>query len=117
MAESEKGAIPDELKDAIAENLRNYMRRELYEPDNPNDIKRLADTAGISIRTLERLLRRETYPENQPALKSLANLATALRVETHHLVYKPRVTGPMPPAGQKPHSVVSSSKQNKGNKR
>lgn len=93
MGEGEKGAVPDDLKDAIAENLRNYMRRELYDPESPDDIKRLAHEAKVHVRTLERLLRRDTYPGNQPSLKSLASLAAALRIEAHHLVYKPKLLG------------------------
>jgi ABC-type taurine transport system substrate-binding protein len=93
MTEEEKGGVPDALKDAIAENLKSYMRRELYDPEDPDDIKRLAKESGVHERTIERLLRRSTYPDNQPALKSLAKLAAALRVETHHLVYIPKVQG------------------------
>lgn len=113
MAEEEKGAVPDDLKDAIAENLANYMRRELYDPNNPDDLKRLARVAGVSIRTLERLLRRSTYPDNQPALKSLASLAAALRVETHHLVYKPRISGEYLNSVAQ---VTDSAKRNKSKK-
>lgn len=114
MAEEEKGAVPDDLKDAIAGNLRDYMRRERYDPDSYEDIKRLASEAGVHVRTLERLLRRDTYPENQPSLKSLASLASALRVETHALVYKPRISGEYPPHPAKRVSTDKSAKRNKG---
>lgn len=116
MAEGEKGVVPDELKDAIAENLRHYMRRELYDPENPHDIAKLAALAGIHIRTLERLLRRDTYPDNQPTLKSLASLAAALRVETHLLIYKPRLTGESPSQLANGVSRTRIAKRNKGSR-
>jgi hypothetical protein len=114
MAEEEKGGVPDDLKDAIAENLRNYMRRELYDPENPNDLKRLSQAAGVHVRTLERLLRRSTYPDHQPNLESLAQLAAVLRVETHHLVYKPRLEGGTNLSVTK---ATNSARRNKAEKR
>jgi len=117
MAEEEKGGVPDDLKDAIAENLKRYMRQELYDPENPDDIRRLARAAGVHERTVERLLRRDTYPDNQPALKSLASIAAVLRVETHHLVYKPRIAGEFAAGQHKGLSSQDFATRNKAKRR
>jgi hypothetical protein len=103
------------LKKLMAENLAAHM--ELAKPPlNTRD--GLAGVAGVNPKTIQRLLKPDTYPDYAPAVDSLCRLATALGIQTYQLLFtterQARVSGSEPRTNEKSGFSNRSTKRNTG---
>lgn len=87
MGKGDKDAVPDWLKDAVADNLKRFMTKaKLNDPQ-------LAEAAGLNHpKQIGRLRRKET----NPTLTTLCRLAGPLDVNVWEFLIPPqKATGPM----------------------